>query len=214
MNKAIFSSNPADKPNARSNSFAQNLLPFDGDAFLLEKALPPDVADRAYADLLDDVDWHQETATLFGKKIPLPRLTAWYGDGAYAYSGIRHEPSPLTATLERLKVEVERFADSSFNSVLLNLYRDGRDSMGWHSDDEAILGPDPVIASLSLGGERRFQLKHRQRGDLVSVGLPQGSCLIMAGRCQACWRHQVPKTKRPVAPRINLTFRALQRPKG
>ncbi|MGI9450976.1 MAG: alpha-ketoglutarate-dependent dioxygenase AlkB family protein [Geminicoccaceae bacterium] len=190
----------------------ENLLPCDGDVFLIEEALSSDAADRAYADLIDGIDWRQETATLFGRKIPLPRLTAWYGDAAYAYSGIQHAPSPLTDTLKRLKVDAERFANAPFNSVLLNLYRDGRDSMGWHSDDEVILGPAPVIASLSLGGARRFQLKHRQNGDLVSVELTPGSCLIMAGRCQACWRHQVPKTKKSVAPRINLTFRLVQSP--
>ncbi len=212
MNKATFSSSPADKQDTHPNDSSENLLPFDGHVFLIEEALSPDEADLAYVDLLDGIDWRQETARLFGKKIPLPRLTAWYGDGAYTYSGIRHEPSPLTASLKRLKARAERFSGASFNSVLVNLYRDGRDSMGWHSDDEAILGTDPVIASLSLGGERRFQLKHRQSGELISVKLTHGSCLTMGGRCQACWRHQIPKTKKPVAPRINLTFRTLQHP--
>ena len=98
---------------------------------------------------------------------------------------------------------------ASFNSVLINLYRNGQDSMGWHSDNETVLGKEPVIASLSLGGTRRFQLKHRRSGELVSLDLPHGSCLIMQGRCQADWRHQVPKTRKQVAPRINLTFRTV-----
>ncbi len=207
MSRAIASFNPADKPGAGLEASPVNLLPVDGEAFLIPKALSSQVADRAFSTLMDDVDWRQETATLFGRRIPLPRLTAWYGDHVYAYSGILHEPAPLTPTLTELKAAVEKAACQSFNSVLINLYRDGRDSMGWHSDDEKILGALPVIASLSLGGTRRFQLKHRQEGNLVSIDLPHGSCLIMQGRCQACWRHQVPKTKKPVTPRINLTFR-------
>ena len=210
MSKAISFSGPAGRPGTSQGSRPENLLPFDGDVRLFEGALSLSDADQAYAALLDRTDWRQETAALFGRKIDLPRLTAWHGDGAYAYSGIRHEPLPLTATLEKLKIILEGLTDASFNSVLLNLYRDGRDSMGWHSDDEAILGPHPVIASLSLGETRRFQLKHRKDGDLISINLTHGSCLIMSGRCQACWRHQVPKTKKSVAPRINLTFRRVQ----
>lgn len=186
-----------------------NLLPLDGEAYLLADALSQDEADRAFSDLLGGVDWRQEQATLFGRRMPLPRLTAWYGDCGYAYSGIHHVPAPLTPTLAVLMARMERLAERPFNSVLINLYRSGRDSMGWHSDDEATLGPEPEIASLSLGAVRRFQFRHRTADRRVSLDLPHGSCLIMRGRCQACWRHQLPKTTRAVGARINLTFRSV-----
>ncbi len=205
MSRAIASFKPAADPGVAP----VNLLPADGEAFLIPDALSAECADRALADLMNDVDWRQETTVLFGRRIPLPRLTAWYGDHAYAYSGIRHAPAALTPVLVELKAVVEMAAGQAFNSVLINLYRNGRDSMGWHSDDEKTLGANPVIASLSLGGTRRFQLKHRREGGLISTDLSHGSCLIMRGRCQACWRHQVPKTKKKAAPRINLTFRSL-----
>ncbi|MGI9436469.1 MAG: alpha-ketoglutarate-dependent dioxygenase AlkB family protein [Geminicoccaceae bacterium] len=194
-----------------------NLLWRDGEVFLIPNALSPEIADQALQQLLNEVDWRQESATLFGRRITLPRLTAWYGEGAYSYSGIQHEPAPMPPTLLALKKTAGQIAGTAFDSVLLNLYRDGRDSMGWHSDDEAMLGTEPVIASLSLGGTRRFQLKprHAKPADApgsISVDLTHGSCLIMRGRCQACWRHQIPKTKKPVPPRINLTFRSLMPP--
>lgn len=189
---------------------ASNLLPVDGDVFLIEAALKAEAADRAFADLLQTMEWRQETATLFGRKIAVPRLTAWYGDGGYGYSGIQHEPSPMTPILLALKSDMENLTGHAYNSVLVNLYRDGRDSMGWHSDDEAILGDEPAIASLSLGAKRRFHLKHRQSGELISLDLPHGSCLLMRGPCQARWRHQVPKTRKQVSARINLTFRKLR----
>ena len=203
MSKAITSS-------ARNaDPLPGNLLPLDGEAYLIERALPPHEADSAFADLLENLDWQQEDAFLFGRKIPLPRLTAWYGDSGYSYSGIRHEPAPLTPLLATLKSSMEAISDKVFNSVLINLYRGGQDSMGWHSDDEAALGLEPEIASLSLGAERRFHFRHRQKSDRIAIDLRHGSCLIMKGRCQACWQHQLPKTKKNVGPRINLTFRTI-----
>lgn len=207
MNRAISSSGPVVEQALSTKEMPANLLPKDGYAFLIEDALSPVIADHALSDLRDEIAWRQETAKLFGRKIPLPRLTAWYGSHAYGYSGIQHQPSPFTPVLSDLSLVAERLSGQSLNSVLINLYRDGRDSMGWHSDDEKSLGPEPVIVSLSLGGTRRFQFKHRQSGGLISIDLTHGSCLIMQGRCQACWRHQVPKTKKQVDPRINLTFR-------
>ena len=194
--------------NAEADSV--NLLPTDGEAYLIEDALSPSVADRAFADLLTSVDWRQERAKLFGRSIPVPRLTAWYGTHGYSYSGIHHRPSPMTPLLENLKARMDELAGRRFDSVLINLYRDGADSMGWHSDDEASLGHDPVIASLSLGAERRFHFRHRQRKDRVAVDLGHGSCLIMRGRCQACWQHQLPKTRKKIGARINLTFRTIR----
>ena len=186
-----------------------NLLPLDGDARLIMDALPAADADGCFSDLLESVDWRQEHATLFGRRIALPRLTAWYGTRGYSYSGICHDPVPFTPLLATLKSTVERVSGRQFNSVLVNLYRDGQDSMGWHSDDEASLGPEPEIASLSLGATRRFHLKHKTCGERVALDLAHGSCLIMKGRCQACWRHQLPKTRKTVGQRINLTFRTI-----
>ncbi|MGI9416296.1 MAG: alpha-ketoglutarate-dependent dioxygenase AlkB family protein [Geminicoccaceae bacterium] len=188
---------------------AGNLLPRDGEAYLFDRVLPPDEADRVFSDLLENVDWRQEQVSLFGRSMPVPRLTAWYGGHGYGYSGIRHEPAKPTMVIRAMQTTVETLAGRRFNSVLLNLYRDGRDSMGWHSDDEAVLGPEPEIASLSLGAVRRFHLKHRTLGERVALDLDHGSCLIMKGRCQACWRHQLPKTRRKTGARINLTFRTI-----
>ena len=207
MSKAITSSAPNADP--KGGQGAKNLLPEDGEAYLITNALSPPDADRAFDHLLENIDWRQEHATLFGRRIALPRLTAWYGEHDYGYSGIHHQAASLPPLLMNLKAGVESLARVGFNSVLLNLYRKGRDSMGWHSDDEAALGAEPVIASLSLGARRRFQFKHRTTDERISLDLPHGSCLIMRGRCQACWRHQLPKTAKPTGPRINLTFRTV-----
>lgn len=204
MNKATASF-------ARSGDLlGRNLLPRDGEAYLIQGALSPGDAASAFDDLMATVDWRQEQAFLFGRRVPLPRLTAWYGDHGYGYSGIQHEPAPLTPSLQSLQVMLESLAGRRFNSVLLNLYRDGRDSMGWHSDDESALGPEPVIASLSLGAARRFHFRHRTLAERVSLDLEGGSCLLMGGRCQAAWHHQLPKTRKVVGPRINLTFRRIE----
>ncbi len=187
-----------------------NLLPVDGAAYLVADALSSAEADR-YLDLLwARIDWHQETARLMGRSIPIPRLSAWYGTVGYRYSGIMHTPQPLTEDLQELQTMVENLAAISFNSVLLNIYRDGRDSVGWHADNELGLGSEPVIASLSLGAVRRFQLKHRtDRAARVTLDLPKGSCLVMRGKTQQYWLHQLPKIRAPVGPRINLTFRRM-----
>ena len=140
-------------------------------------------------------------------------MTAWYGDAdaSYVYSGVRHDPIDWTASLTELRGHVEDEVGHQFNSVLLNLYRGGEDGVSWHSDDEPELGERPVIASVSLGAVRGFQLKHKSSADLdrVDIELPHGSLLLMAGDCQRHWKHQIPKRRgrnRP-GPRINLTFR-------
>jgi alkylated DNA repair dioxygenase AlkB len=188
---------------------AANLLPRDGIVRLVEGALPAGLADRALAALLREAAWREEEAVLFGRRLKVPRLVAWHGDAAYGYSGIRHEPLAWTPLLLELKALAEEQAVVGFNSVLLNLYRDGQDSMGWHSDDEQELGRDPVIASLSLGAGRRFHLKHQASGKRLTLDLGHGSWLIMAGSCQHHWRHALPKTRKPVAARVNLTFRRI-----
>lgn len=184
-----------------------DVLPVDGPAWLHRSAIPD--ADRLLRVLETEVAWRQEEARVMGRQVLIPRLTAWYGDAGYVYSGIRLHPAPWSPPLVELKTVADRLAGCAFNSVLLNLYRSGRDSVSWHSDDEPGLGPEPVIASLSLGAARRFQFKHRKGGELVTIELEHGSALIMAGRTQSCWRHQVPKTARAVGPRINLTFRLM-----
>ena len=171
---------------------------------------------RSYASLLhvlvNDTAWRQEEITVYGKPYLQPRLSAWYGDLAYSYSGIRLEPLPWTPTLLDIKLRIESLVDHEFNSVLLNYYRDQNDSMGMHSDDERELGPQPVIASLSLGEERSFLLKHKSRKDLktVKLALPAGSLLLMQGQTQSNWRHGINKERQPCGPRVNLTFRSIR----
>jgi alkylated DNA repair dioxygenase AlkB len=169
-------------------------------------------SDRLLTELTQTIDWRQDWITLYGRSLPQPRLTAWYGDPgkSYTYSGITMLPTPWTPLLLDLKTKVEAVAGVMFNSVLINLYRDGSDSMGWHSDDEPALGQNPVIGSLSLGGTRRFMLRHRfERNWKHQLELTAGSFLLMQGTTQHYWQHQVPKTKRPIPPRINLTFRTI-----
>ena len=187
------------------------LLPCDGSVFLHAEALAPADADRLFAELHAGIAWRQETATLMGRRVPIPRLTAWHGAAGYVYSGIHLTPAAWTPPLLELKAVAERLAGQPFNSVLLNLYRDGRDSVSWHADNEPGLGRDPVIASISLGAVRRFQLKHRRAAARLTLDLPHGSCLVMAGATQHHWLHQLPKTARAVGPRINLTFRQMLR---
>ena len=185
----------------------------DGELLYAPDFLDPVDADQFLRQLLDGIEWEQHQVTIFGRQLPAPRLSAWYGDpdARYTYSGLSLTPRPWTEPLSTLKTQIEAVADSTFNSVLLNHYRDGQDSMGWHSDDEPELGPAPTIASLSLGGTRRFLLKHKYRKELapVELALGHGSLLIMRGQTQMYWKHQIPKTKRPVDARINLTFRRI-----
>lgn len=159
--------------------------------------------------------WREESIQLFGKRYRQPRLLAWYGDAgaSYRYSGVLHEPLPWLPELEGLRRRVEHLTGARFNSMLANLYRHERDSMGLHADDEPELGPRPVIASLSFGQTRTFRLRHRQRGDLKPVRLPltSGSLLVMRGDTQRYWKHEVPKERSPCGPRINLTFRRVER---
>jgi alkylated DNA repair dioxygenase AlkB len=173
--------------------------------------LPAAEADALLAQLTAEVAWEQRAIRIFGQQIPQPRLTAWYGDpeARYAYSGLQWEPRPWLPALTALRQRVEAATGHRFNSVLLNLYRTGQDSMGWHADDEPELGSTPAIASLSLGDTRRFRL--RPRTGLThapfSLDLPNGSLLLMRGAMQQHWQHALPKTARPVGTRLNLTFR-------
>ena len=171
--------------------------------------LPAD-ADRIFAALAAEAAWKQEHLTIQGRTIPLPRLTAWHGTRSYRYSGIANAPQPWTPVLAELRDRLEAFLGASFNSVLCNRYRDGRDSVAWHADDEPELGMEPVIASISLGQARKFSFKRRDgAGARVDLTLEHGALLIMRGPTQRHWLHQVPKTTQPLAPRINLTYRRI-----
>jgi alkylated DNA repair dioxygenase AlkB len=190
----------------------QALLLPDADIVVYHRLCSQVESDCLFADLYKNINWKQEHLKLYGKPIPIPRLTAWYGDSgkSYTYSKIAMEPESWTPTLQQIKSGVEAIATVKFNSVLLNLYRSGKDSVAWHSDDEAELGQNPVIASVSFGGTRRFMLKHKHEKDLkTEIELTHGSCLIMQGTTQHFWLHQIPKTAKPVEPRINLTFRVI-----
>lgn len=201
-----------DTPLFADDGSDREVLPLpDGDLMLFRQPELGAVPGSLFTRLKDSLAWRQEPITLFGKTMLQPRLLAWYGDpqAVYRYSGQRHDPLPWTAELMALCARVEELTGARFNSVLANLYRDHRDSMGLHADDEPELGERPVIASLSLGEERVFRLRHRQRKDLkpVRVPLTDGSLLVMAGDTQRHWKHEVPKQTRPCGPRINLTFR-------
>ncbi|MEQ9347609.1 MAG: alpha-ketoglutarate-dependent dioxygenase AlkB [Thalassospira sp.] len=195
-----------------ANEPPRNLLPFDGDVLLLRDIMAPDDADRTFSRLKSGIVWQQEIARIHGKEIAVPRLTAWYGEVAYRYSGVYHPAAPFPSIIAPLRSLAEELSGAgvSFNTVLLNQYRDGRDSVSWHADDEDVLGENPVIASLSFGEERRFHLRHKKTGDRISIDLPHNSALIMSGATQHFWLHQLPKTARQVGPRINLTFRKTQ----
>lgn len=154
-----------------------------------------------------EIDWEQHDITLFGRTVPTPRLTAWIGDAAYTYSGVVNLPRPWPPALAGIRDRLDATVAPELNSCLANLYRDGSDSMGYHSDDEPELGPRPVIASLSLGARRTFTLRHRLSRQRWSWTLGAGDLLVMRGESQSDYAHAVPKTARPVGPRMNLTFR-------
>lgn len=162
-----------------------------------------------------EIPWQQDKIQMFGRPVAIPRLQAWIGDPGcrYRYSGVTLEPQPWPPTCTQLRHRIEHALGLSFNALLANLYRDGNDSVGWHADNEPELGPDPVIASLTLGAERRFCLRHRRdKSRNLTLQLPPGSLLIMAGEIQHHWLHALPKTRRPMAPRINLSFRRIISP--
>ena len=169
-------------------------------------------ATRWFRDLTADTPWRDDKITLFGKTYAVPRRTALYGDpgATYAYSNIHLEPQNWTTLLRKIRIRVEECTDQRFNAVLLNLYRDGNDSNGWHADNELELGAQPVIASLSLGATRSMQFKRRDGLAKWSLDLHEGSLLLMSGDSQSEWLHCIPKQRRIVQPRLNLTFRQVR----
>ncbi|WP_255839358.1 alpha-ketoglutarate-dependent dioxygenase AlkB family protein [Pseudomonas benzenivorans] len=195
----LFSDSHLQLPDAQLELHAQWLDPLTADAWLHQ--------------LLAQTPWQQPQVRLYGRVHPVPRLVAWYGDedAAYRYSGLQHRPLPWTPLLAQIRQRLQATVGQALNGVLLNYYRDGNDSMGWHSDDEAELGANPVIVSLNLGGARRFDLRRKGQSRIEhSLRLEHGSLLVMAGPTQHYWQHQVAKTRRPCAPRLNLTFRLIR----
>lgn len=193
-------------------SFLNNevLQLIDGELQYFHKCLPENDANLYFQELLQQTPWQQDHITVFGKTHPQPRLTALYGDKTYSYSNITMTPIPFTETLYNIKMIVETITKESFNICLLNLYRNGNDSNGWHSDNEKSLGNNPIIASLSLGATRAFHLKHKSNKNLkYKLPLTHNSLLVMKGETQHYWKHQIPKTKNMVTERINITFRKI-----
>ena len=188
---------------------AQQFLPFDGTATLYEDFLDFEFASRAFNQIRDESDWEQPEITIFGNTVLEPRLSTWHnelGEG-YKYSGVMRRAQPFSEMLSEIRNRCAEVTNTQFNSALVNFYRNGLDGVGWHSDNEACNGPEPTIASVSLGATRRFDLRHRKTGETIKIQLRSGSLLVMAGKSQQCWVHQVAKTKRIHEPRINLTFR-------
>lgn len=184
----------------------------DADIIYVANFLSEFESDRLYQYLLNHIPWQQDLIKIFGKEYVQPRLTCLFGDEGkrYHYSNIEMKPYPWNATLMDVKKQIELFSNHEFTTVLLNLYRDGKDSNGWHADNEKELGTNPVIASLSLGCNRDFHLKHNTiKNQKIKITLEHGSLLLMKGTTQHFWKHQIPKTLKPTTTRINLTFRTL-----
>lgn len=194
--------------------FPLDALPIPGaEIQFMHHLFSAEESDRIFAELLQTIEWRQDEIFIYGKKMLQPRLTAWYGDDGtyYRYSGLPLVPRPWTPLLLQLKKRVEDVTASCYNSVLLNLYRDGNDSVGWHSDNESELGREPIIASVSFGQARTFQLKPKKRTGEPStrIELTHGSLMVMRGATQRNFVHAVLKSSKVDRPRINLTFRTI-----
>jgi alkylated DNA repair dioxygenase AlkB len=187
----------------------------NADVSLMRDVPMPLPYERLLKRLREETVWRQEQVRLYGKTHDQPRLVAWYGDSGmrYDYSGISLSPLPWTDLLSSIRREVELLTESTFNSVFLNLYRNHRDSMGFHADDERELGPEPCIASLSFGATREFVFKHKRdlKQQTYKVPLAAGDLLLMKGKTQQFWKHGILKQTTPCGPRVNLTFRTIYR---
>ncbi len=185
----------------------------DSDITYFPSFLDAQEAKIFFRTLKETVPWQQDEISVYGKSYPQPRLTALYGNNgkSYSYSNITMEPQPFSEVLLTIKKEIEKITQLNFTTCLVNLYRNGSDSNGWHADDEKELGKNPVIASISLGQERFFHFKHKRDNSLKhKILLEQGSLLLIKGETQHYWLHQIPKTTRPIGERINLTFRMIK----
>jgi alkylated DNA repair dioxygenase AlkB len=194
-----------------------NLLSMDGRAYHVKKFLNSVEADSYLSAIVGSSRWRQDHIKIFGRSVLQPRLTAWMGDrgASYRYSGLLMTPEPWSEAVLQIKSAIEKALGLKFNSALLNYYRTGFDSMGWHRDNEPELGKDPTIASVSLGDLRIFKMRHYFNKSLgVDIELGHGDLLVMAGVMQSNWEHCLPKTRRPKGPRVNITFRSVDIPKN
>ena len=190
----------------------KNILPQDGETYWFDSFFNELESNRFFQTLIDEIPWKQSPIIIFGKSVMQPRLTAWFGDSQkeYRYSGITLQPEPWTPTLLEIKQRIESVAQVTFNGALLNLYRDEKDSMGWHRDNEKELGIEPTIGSVSFGASRKFQFKHiHDKTMRKSIELTHGSFLLMRGKTQQYWLHCIPKETKVHLPRINITFRVI-----
>ena len=206
MTADLFSS-----PDERSEAFSRIAMQ-DADVTLYPTLFSASEADQLFSVLRQDILWRQEAIRVYGRVHQQPRLTAWYGEPntVYSYSGITLNANPWIPALLAIKARIEGVAQATFNSVLLNLYRDGADSMSWHADDEAELGRNPVIGSVSLGQSRVLQLKHKtDKANRLNIPLSNGSFLLMQGPTQHHWLHCIAKSRQPLGERINLTYRCV-----
>jgi len=185
----------------------------NGDIYHYPNFFPSNLATSYFKIMLDEINWQQDDIKVFGKIYKQPRLTALYGDegASYSYSGITMFPKPFNSVLKEIKDKIEVVSEVKFTTVLLNLYRNGTDSNGWHSDDEKELGQNPEIASISFGAKRVFQLRSKKdKSQRINIELEHGSLLLMKGTTQHYWQHCIPKSKKVTSPRINLTFRNIK----
>lgn len=195
--------------------FANNQIDFDlpdAEVIYFPTFLNNVESENLFQKLYEETPWQEDTIKVFGKIYPQPRLTAFYGDDNvnYSYSNLKLKTFDWTPILLEIKNKLEKVAETKFNSVLLNLYRDGKDSNGWHADNEKELGINPIIASVTLGFERFFHLKHNTKPEhKCKIKLENGSLLLMKGGTQHFYKHQIPKTAAEIGPRINLTFRTI-----
>jgi len=188
----------------------KRLLPHSGEVYYHPDFFSSEESKFLFDQILETSNWRQQTIKLFGKTVMQPRLISFYGDEgiSYTYSGLTLKGDIWTNALIQVKNKIEQVCDIKFNSALLNLYRDGKDSMGWHRDNEKELGLNPVIASISFGAERKFQFREYQsKKNIVSIFPNDGSLILMKGETQNNWEHSVSKTKKDVGARINITFR-------
>lgn len=188
-----------------------NLLPCEGAVTYHGSVFKPEDSNEHLARLIAEIPWEHDETVMFGKRIVTKRKVAWFADGgrAYAYSGTEKRAHGWTEHLLSLKAAAEMLSGVACNSCLLNLYHDGSEGMGWHSDDERSLQPGAPILSLSFGAVRKFSFKHKRTKETVSVFLDNGSLLVMGGETQKHWHHQLPKTSKVSSPRVNLTFRTM-----
>lgn len=184
------------------------LLPYDPSAVFFPDFLSPSDADTAFREIRDTTNWEEQSLLLFGKQVLEPRLSAWVSDGvSYTYSRSTRHPITWTPILSDIRHRCEQLTSAQFNGVLANYYRDGHDHMGWHADDEPANGPSPTIASVSFGATRRFDFRHNDTKEIVSIDLTHGSLLVMSQSSQHKWKHRIAKQSRVNTPRVNLTFR-------